>query len=91
MKFYVLADNFLKEIFFSFLFLYLYDLSKNETSFCEKITLLYNRFQSQILLKDYVFWQFSTPCGYLGGCGKLRNHSKIAPGGLWSLLYDFFP
>ena len=74
MKVYVLRVNLLKEKKYFILFLYFYDFSKNETSFCEKITLLYNRFHSQILLKDYIFWQFSTPRGYLGGCGKLRNH-----------------
>ena len=78
MKVYVLTDNFLKEkLCFNF-FCIFYDFLKNETSFCEKNTLLYNRFHSQILLKDHVFWQFSTPRGYLGapngGCGKLRNH-----------------
>ena len=32
------------------------------------------------------FWlvaQFSTDPGYVMGCGKLKNQSKIAPGGLW--------
>ena len=30
-----------------------------------------------------IFAQFSTNPGYVMGCGKLSNQSKIAPGGLW--------
>ena len=44
-----------------------------------------------LLLKDYVFWHFSTPPGYPGRCGKMPNHSKIAPGGLGLCECDFFP
>ena len=84
-------NNFVKEKKYFFSFCIFYDFSKNETSFCEKITLLYNRFHSQILLKDYDFWQFSIDPGDVWGYGKLRNHWQIAPGGLWNLLYDFFP
>ena len=75
MKVYVLTDNFLKEreqYFFVVVFFTIF--RKMKPHFVKKNTLLYNRFHSQILLKDYVFWQFSTPRGYLGGCGKLRNH-----------------
>ena len=36
------------------------------------------------------FWQFFTPPGYLGRCGKMPNHLKIAPGGLGLSLCDFF-
>ena len=79
-----------KNIFFHF-FCIFYDFLKNETSFSEKITLLYNHFHGQILLKDCDFWQFSIDPGYVGVYGKLRNHRKIAPGGLWNLLCDFFP
>ena len=34
--------------------------------------------------------QFSIDRGYVGPYGKLRNHSKVAPGGLWKRLYNFF-
>ena len=47
--------------------------------------------QSKILLKDYDFWHFSTPPGYLGRCGKMPNHSKIAPGGLCKWQNKFLP
>ena len=59
--------------------------------FLKKITLHFSRSHSQILLKDYVFWQFSINPGYVGVYGKLRNHSKIAPGGLRNSYCDFFP
>ena len=59
----------------------------------EKNICLYKQSHSQILLKDYVFWHFSTHAGYPGRCGKMPNHSKIAPGGLGLCLYKhiFFP
>ena len=57
----------------------------------EKNICLYPQSHSQILLKDYVFWHFSTHAGYPGRCGKMPNHSKIAPGGLGLCECDFFP
>ena len=78
------------KIFLSF-FLYFLGFFEKKISFSEKITLLHNRFHSKILLKDQVFWQFSIDRGYVGPYGKLRNHSKVAPGGLWKRLYNFFP
>ena len=45
----------------------------------------------EILLHDYDFWQFSINPGYLGVYGKLRNHSKIAPGGLCKWQNKFLP
>ena len=41
--------------------------------------------------KDYDFWQFSINPRYLGVYGKLRNHSKIAPGGLCKWQNKFLP
>ena len=62
----------------------------------EKNIWIFCHLQSKILLKDYDFWHFSTPTGYLGKCGKMPNHSKIAPGGLGlslnkSLIFSEFP
>ena len=38
-------------------------------------------------------WQFSTPPGYLGVCGKLRNRSEIAPEWwsveMWEYLFSW--
>ena len=83
--------NIFKGNFFFKFFGIFHDFLKDETSFSEKITLLYNRFHSQILLNDFLFWQFSIDPGYVGVYGKLRNHSKIAPGGLCNSYCDFFP
>ena len=57
----------------------------------EKNIWIFCHLQSKILLKDYDFWQFSTPTGYLGRCGKMPNHSKIAPGGLCKWQNKFLP
>ena len=89
MKVWVLRHTFLKEKY-NFHFLNIcHDFLKKNISFSEKITVLHNSFHSQILLQDQVFWQFSIDPGYVGVYGKLRNQSKIAPGGLWKLLYSF--
>ena len=90
MKVWVLMYTFWTGKIFLSVFLYFLRFFE-KISFSEKNTVLHNRFHSQILLYDQVFWQFSTPRGYLDRCGKLQNHSKIAPGGLWNRLYNFFP
>ena len=60
---------------YTLFFLYfLRHFEEKKPHFVKKITLLYNRFHSQILLNDYVFWQFSIDPGYVGVYGKLRNH-----------------
>ena len=37
------------------------------------------------------FWTISTPPGYLERCGKLQNHSKVAPSALCKCEYNIFP
>ena len=72
-------------------FLYFLGFFEKKISFSEKITLSYKGFHSQILQWDQGFWQFSIDRGYVGPYGKLRNHAKNAPGGLWKPLYENFP
>jgi len=69
---------------------------KREIGNSEKIRLLYKESHSKILLKDYVFWHFSTPPRVPRRYGKMPNHSKIAPGGLGlslnkSIIFSEFP
>ena len=67
------------------------DLLKKKYQNSEKITPKLWRFHSQILLNDFVFWDFSTPPRPVERCGKIPNPSKSSPGGLWKRQNDFLP
>ena len=90
MKVWVLRHTFLKEkINFRFFNIF-YKFLKKNISFSEKITQLFCRLQSEILLHDRVFWQFSIRTQYICLYGKLSNVPKIAPSGLCKWQNHFF-
>ena len=91
MKVWVLRHTFLKEKNMFLFFCIFYEFLKKNISVSEKITQLFCRLQSKILLHDRVFWQFSTRTQYICLCGKLSNVPKIAPSGLCKWQNHFFP
>jgi len=66
-----------------------YDFLKKITRFCEKITLHFSRFHSQILLNNYRFWDFSQVILHIFNLGKIRKVRKVAPFHLCKRLIFF--
>ena len=76
-------------IYLSIFLLFFMNYLKTNSHFLKKLQFYTITSTAKFYYRIMFFWQFSTPRGYLGGCGKLQNHSKVAPGGLWKWLYIF--
>ena len=65
------------------IFLHLFLFFQKKITAGQKIIAKFHDFQSQILLNDFDFWQFSTPPRHVRRCGKFLNPQIFAPFGLW--------
>ena len=81
-KAYIVVDWFLIFVHCCSISCIFYNFWKFKSDFLKNYTTIYTAKFHYIYGIRFFWGQFCTPSWHLCGCGKLRNHQKITPGGL---------